>query len=158
PPGYEPRVLKGMGLAYATSVRGACHLRAGVYKAELTGMIAPDQIEGKAEALIDFEDRFTLADSMIICRFFRDLYLWEEISLLINATTGMDLDKKQLQGIALNITNKAREFNIREEMKKEDDILPKRFFEEKLEDSGKVLLKSDFDRMLSDYYRLRGWS
>ncbi len=158
PPGYEPRVLKGMGLAYATSDRGACHLRATVYKAELTGMIAPDQIEGKAELLIDFEDRHTLFDSLIICRFFRDLYPWEAISLLINATTGMDLDKKQLQGIALNITNKAREFNIREGMKKEDDILPKRFFEEKLEDSGKVLLKSDFDRMLSDYYRLRGWS
>jgi len=147
-----------MGLAYAISDRGACHLRAGVYKAEIGGIIAPDQIEGKAEVLTDFEDRHTLFDSMVICRFFRDLYLWEAISLLINATTGMDLDKKQLQGMALNITNKAREFNIREGMAKEDDILPRRFFEEKLKDSGKVLLNSDFDRMLSDYYRLRGWS
>jgi len=158
PAGYDPRVLKGMGLAYATSDRGACHLRATVYKAELSGMIPPDQIEGKAEMLIDFEDRHTLFDSLIICRFFRDLYPWEAISVIINATTGMDLDRRQLQRIASNITNKAREFNLREGMSKADDTLPKRFFEEKLKDSGKVLLKSDFQKMLSDYYRLKGWS
>ena len=43
-------------------------------------------------------------------------------------------------------------------MSKADDTLPKRFFEEKLEGSGKVLVKSDFTRMLSDYYSLKGWS
>lgn len=59
PAGYDPRVLKGMGLAYATSDRGACHLRATFYKPELSGMIAPDQIEGKAKLFIDFEDRLT---------------------------------------------------------------------------------------------------
>jgi len=158
PAGYDPRVLKGMGLAYAISDRGACHLRATIYKAELSGMIPPDQIEGKAELLIDFEDRHTLFDSLILCRFFRDLYPWERLSLIINAATGMELDKTQLQRVALQITNKAREFNLREGMKKEDDTLPRRFFEEKLKDSGKKLLKSDFDRMVSDYYRLKGWS
>jgi len=157
PPGYEPRVLKGMGLAYATSDRGACHLRATFYKAELSGMIAPDQIEGKAEMVIDFEDRHTLFDSLIICRFFRDLYPWEAISTLIHATTGMNLDKKQLQRTASNITNKAREFNLREGMKRTDDALPKRFFEERLEDSGKLLPSTEFGKMLSDYYRLKGW-
>jgi len=158
PPGYEPRVLKGMGLTYATSDRGACHLRATFYKAELSGMIPPDQIEGKAELLIDFEDRHALFDSLILCRFFRDLYPWERLSLIINATTGMELDKTQLQRVALQITNKAREFNLREGMKREDDTLPKRFFEEKLMDSGKVLLRAEFNKMLSDYYKLRGWT
>ena len=132
-------------------------MRATFYKAELSGVIPPDQTEGKAELLIDFEDRHTLFDSLILCRFFRDMYPWERLSVIINAATGMELDKKQLQRVALHITNKAREFNLREGMKKEDDTLPKRFFEEKLEDSGKVLLKSDFQKMLSDYYRLRGW-
>lgn len=157
PGGYEPRVLKGMGLAYAISDRGACHLRSTVYKAELSGMIPPEQIEGKAEVVLDFEDRHTLFDSLILCRFFRDMYPWERISLVINATTGMELDKKGLQKLALDITNKAREFNLREGMTKEADTLPKRFFEEKLEDSGKVLPKSEFDKMLSDYYKLKGW-
>ena len=157
PPGYEPRVLKGMGLTYATADRGACHLRATFYKAELSGMIDPDQIEGKAEMLIDFEDRHTLFDSLILCRFFRDLYPWEKIAVLIKATTGMELDKKQMQKMALGITNKAREFNLREGMTAAADTLPERFFKEKLEDSGKVLLKSDFDKMLSDYYKIKGW-
>ena len=158
PAGYDPRVLKGMGLAYAISGRGACHLRATIYKAELSGMIAPDQIDGKAEMLIDFEDRHTLFDSLILCRFFRDLYPWEKLSLLIKGSTGMDLDKRQLQKLASNISNKVREFNLREGMSAAADTLPKRFFEEKLGDSGKVLLKPELDRMVSDYYRLRGWS
>jgi len=157
PAGYDPRVLKSMGLAYAISDRGACHLRTTAYKAELSGIIPPEQIEGKAEVLIDFEDRHTLCDSLILCRFFRDLYPWEKLSLLINAATGMDLDKKGLQKLALDITNKAREFNLREGMTKADDTLPRRFFEEKLEDSGKVLPKAEFDKMLSDYYKLKGW-
>ena len=158
PASYDPRVLNGMGLAYATSDRGACHLRATIYKAELSGMIAPTAVEGKAEMLIDFEDRHNLFDALILCRFFRDLYPWEKISTVISATTGMELDKKQLQKVASAIANKVREFNLREGMNKEiDETLPKRFFEEKLEDSGKVLSKANFDRMLSDYYKLKGW-
>ncbi len=157
PPGYEPRVFKGMGLTYATGDRGADHLRATFYKAELSGMIDPDQIEGKAEMLIDFEDRHTLFDALILCRFFRDMYPWEKLSAVIEATTGMKLGKKQLQKMALGITNQAREFNLREGMTAADDTLPKRFFEEKLEGSGKVLPKSEFDKMLSDYYKLKGW-
>ena len=120
-------------------------------------MIAPDEIEGKAEMFIDFEDRHTLFDSLIICRFFRDLYPWEAISALIDATTGMNFNKKQLQRTAANITNKAREFNLREGMKRTDDALPERFFEEKLDDSGKVLQRTGFEQVLSDYYGLRGW-
>ena len=115
------------------------------------------QIEGKAELFTDFEDRHTLFDSLILCRFFRDLYPWERLAVLIKATTGMELDKKQLQKMALGITNKAREFNLREGMTAAADTLPERFFKEKLEDSGKVLLKSDFDKMLSDYYKIKGW-
>ena len=94
---------------------------------------------------------------MILCRFFRDLYPWEALSLLVNATTGIEADKKRLQEIASNIRNKVREFNLREGMTKEDDTLPRRFFEEKLEDSGKVLPKPDFDKMMADYYKLVGW-
>ena len=156
PPAYDPRAEQGMALAYAISDRGACHLRATIYKAELSGMIPFDQSEGKAAILLDFEDRHTLFDSLILCRFFRDLYHWERIAEIIFATTGLKLDKEQLQKLALGISNKAREFNLREGLSKADDTLPNKFFEA-LEDSGKVLLKADFDRMLSDYYALKGW-
>lgn len=157
PPGYDPRVLKGMGLGYATSDRGACHLRATFYKPELAGIISPDQIEGKAKVFTEWEDRLTLMDALIICRFFRDLYLWEEFSVIIKAITGMELDERQLERISSNIANKVREFNLREGMKREDEVLPKRFLEEKLEDSGKMLSRAEFDKMLADYYRIRGW-
>ncbi len=40
PAGFDPRVLKGMGLAYATSDRGACHLRATFYKVGLRRHLA----------------------------------------------------------------------------------------------------------------------
>ena len=69
PAGYDRRVLKGMGLAYATSDRGACHLRATFYIPELRDMIDPNMIEGKAELFIDFEDRLTIFDLLILCRF-----------------------------------------------------------------------------------------
>jgi aldehyde:ferredoxin oxidoreductase len=69
----------------------------------------------------------------------------------------MELDKRQLSQIAANITNLAREFNRREGVTSRDDRLPKRFLEEKLSDSGRVLPQSEFEKMLEDYYRLRGW-
>ncbi|HRF91799.1 MAG TPA: aldehyde ferredoxin oxidoreductase C-terminal domain-containing protein, partial [Desulfobacter postgatei] len=94
PAGYDPRVLKGMGLAYAASDRGACHLRSTFYKPELAGMIDPDQVEGKAKLFIDFEDRLTLFDTMILCKFYRDLYPWELLGEMITAATGMDGSKE----------------------------------------------------------------
>jgi len=158
PAGYEPRVLKGMGLAYATSCRGACHLRATFYKAELSGMIDKDQIEGKAELFIDFEERLTLHDVLIVCRFYRDMYMWDELSEIIRVTTGIDLDKQGLKRIASHVIDLTRKFNLREGVTMVDDTLPRRFFEEPLGEEGKVLRREDFEKMLADYYRLRGWS
>jgi aldehyde:ferredoxin oxidoreductase len=157
PAGYDPRVLKGMGLAYATSDRGACHLRATVFKAELSGMIPPGQIEGKAEIFIDFEDRLTLMDALIGCRFYRDLYLWDELAEIVEATTGMKTDKARLQKIASNIRNATRLFNIREGITREDDTLPRRFFEEAIGTNKHVITRDELERLKNDYYALRGW-
>jgi len=63
-----------------------------------------------------------------------------------------------LQRIATNITNSVREFNLREGMSKADDTLPRRFFEEALKDSGKLIPKSDFEKMLTEYYDIKGWT
>ena len=158
PPGYEPRAFKGMGLGYAVSDRGACHLRATFYKPELAGMIAPEAVEGKAEMFIWWEDKMTFMDMLIVCRFYRDLYTWERMSTMVEAITGMKLDEKRIREMASNITNKAREFNLREGMKREDERLPKRLLEEPLKDSGKTLPQTEFDKMLSDYYEIKGWS
>ena len=156
PAGYDPRVLKGMGLAYATSDRGACHLRATFYKPELSGMIPPDQIEGKAELFVEFEDRLTIFDSLVFCRFYRDLYLWDVLGEIIHALTGLNADKEALRARAASISTLVRRFNLREGLVPEDDWLSKGLFR-KLEKTGHEIKAEDLEYMLKDYYRLRGW-
>lgn len=156
PAGYDPRVLKGMGLTFATSPRGACHLRTTFYKPELSGMIPPDQIENKAKMLIDYEDRLNIFDTLILCRFYRDMYSWEELEKTINWATGLPSSKSFLKRIASNIVTMTRQYNISEGMLQKDDYLPNRFFQEALP-TGASLSSKDMGKMLMDYYSLRGW-
>lgn len=156
PAGYDPRVLKGMGLAYAVSERGACHLRATFYKAELAGLISPDTIEGKAKLFTDFEDRCTLFDSFILCRFFRDIYPWEELSKILFLATGLSYDKNKLSMTAGRTKDNTRRFNLREGLTAEDDTLSPRLFNHKLE-GDKGISKEEVESMVADYYKIRGW-
>ncbi|MCD5414617.1 MAG: aldehyde ferredoxin oxidoreductase family protein [Clostridiales bacterium] len=158
PSGYDPRVLKGMGLAYATAHRGACHLRATFYKPELSGKIDPDQIEGKAKLFVEYEDRLTLFDTYIMCRFYRDMLMWDELSILLKASTGLHLGEKELREIATNIVNTTREFNVREGVTMKDDSLPKRFHDDPIGSENKVITREDFNQLLADYYKERGWT
>jgi aldehyde:ferredoxin oxidoreductase len=156
PPGYDPRVLKGSGLAFAVSDRGACHLRATFHNPELKGIIDPETVNGKAELLIDFEDRLILMDTFILCRFFRDIYPWERLGKIIEMTTGQKEDKSALQKRASEISTLIRCFNIQEGLKPEDDHLPERFYKEILK-TGHVANKTNVAAMLKHYYSLRGW-
>lgn len=158
PAGFDPRALKGMGLSYAVNARGACHLRATFYKAELSGQIEADAIEGKAELFTDYEDRATLFDTLILCRFFRDMVLWDELATLISATTGLDLDKAGLQRIAANVVDATRQFNLREGLTAEDDTLPDALFDNDLSDSGKGITRAELDMLVAEYYAVRGWN
>ena len=156
PAGYDPRVLKGMGLGYATSDRGACHLRSTFYKPELSGMISPEEIEGKAELFVDFEDRLTIFDTLILCRFYRDLYPWEKLEEMIRAVTGMNAEKEALRSRAASISTLIRRFNLREGLEPEDDRLPKGLHRQLLK-TGDVITEEELQFMLKDYYQLRGW-
>jgi aldehyde:ferredoxin oxidoreductase len=157
PAGFDPRVLKGMGLAYATSDRGACHLRATFYKSELSGQIDPQQIKGKAKLFVDYEDKMTLFDLLILCRFYRDLITWKDLHEIINATCNLSLKEKDLKTMASNVINLARHFNQREGVRKRDDKLPRRFFREVLQENQETFHPEDLDIMLKEYYQLRGW-
>jgi len=159
PAGYDPRILKGMGLAYATGDRGACHLRATIFRPELAGIIPPDQIEGKAKLFLEYEDRFNIHDALILCRFYRDIYWdWDYLSTIVEVTTGLKLDEAGLRKISSNIQNETRRFNLREGITSKDDTLPKRFFDEPLGKDRKTIRREDLQRMLQDYYALRGWT
>jgi aldehyde:ferredoxin oxidoreductase len=157
PAGYDPRVLKGMGLAYGTSPRGACHLRATFYKPELAGLIEPDQINGKAKMFTEWEDRLTIFDALILCRFYRDLYQWDELSAMIRTTTGMDLTTQGMRTVAGDILDNIRRFNLREGLTPEDDCIPGRFFREALPETGKIITEDQMKQLLTDYYKERGW-
>jgi len=146
-----------MGLAYAVSDRGACHLRSTFYKAELAGLIDPAQIEGKADLFLDFEDRCTLHDCLIVCRFYRDFYPWDELSRIIALTTGIEMNQSELQRLAARVTDNTRRFNIREGLTAADDRLPERLVKESLED-GRRITADEIETLVRDYYRLRGWN
>ncbi|WP_419174233.1 aldehyde ferredoxin oxidoreductase family protein [Desulfosediminicola sp.] len=157
PAGYDPRKLKGMGLTFATSPRGACHLRTTFYKPELSGLIPPEETHGKAAMLVDYEDRLNIFDTMILCRFYRDLYSWEELQKTISMITGQPTDKESLKKRAADIATMTREFNIREGLSPADDRLPARLHKKALPESGDRLSAEEMEFMLGEYYQLRGW-
>ncbi len=157
PAGYDPRVLKGMGLTYGTAPRGACHLRTTFYKPELAGIIDPETTSGKAKLLVDYEDRLNIFDSLILCRFYRDLYTWEELTELIYLVTGLSAEKEDLRAKAAVIATATRRFNLREGLQAVDDRLPKRLHKEILP-PGKTLSSNEMELMLKEYYRCRGWN
>lgn len=156
PAGYDPRVLKGMGLTFATAPRGACHLRTTFYKPEIAGLISPEAVEGKAEMLVDYEDRLNIFDTLILCRFYRDLYSWEELEKLIYLVTGLPSDKARLRQKAAAVATMTRLFNLREGLTAEDDRLPERLHIEPLP-SGKSISAGEMEYLIHDYYRHRGW-
>ncbi|HIE38077.1 MAG TPA: aldehyde:ferredoxin oxidoreductase [Anaerolineales bacterium] len=157
PSGYDPRALKGMGLAFAVSDRGACHLRATVYKAEFSGQVDRTSVEGKAEVVLDFEDRLTVFDTLILCRFYRDMIGWEDLPVIIRGLTGLELGRAELRALSARIADTIRRYNLREGMVPADDTLPARLLQEPLQPSGERLSEEELRRMVAEYYALRGW-
>ncbi|MBZ4688432.1 MAG: aor2 [Clostridiales bacterium] len=157
PAGYDPRVLKGVGLGYATSARGACHLRATFYKPELSGVIDPKTTENKAKLYIEYENRLTIFNTQILCVFYRDLIQWPNLITLIEATTGIRYTEHELKKIANDIISLTRQFNYDNGAGPQDDKLPRRLFNEPHENIESNLTEDDLQEMISDYYELRGW-
>lgn len=156
PPGYDPRVLKGMGLGYATSARGACHLRATFYKPELAGIIPPSAVENKAALYVEFEDRLTIFNTMIICVFYRDMLQWPELQTLIKALTGWDYSVDELRKTANDIIAMTRLFNLSQGLDRKSDTLPPALYRPYLHDRPS-LTEAELNQMLGKYYSIRGW-
>ena len=157
PPGYDPRALKGMGLAYAMADRGACHSRSSLYIEELRGNLNVEKTEGKVHELIDHEDRLTIFDSIILCRFYIDLIGWKELGKILQLITGKSFKPPHLRRIAQSITNLVRQYNVQEGVSKKDDFLPKRFFKETLGKGKRLGTEEEFGQMVDEYYQARGW-
>ena len=151
---YDGRAMQGMGLGYATSNRGACHLRASPYASDFTTM----EIEEKPKVVKDSQDFIAAIDSSGLCLFPKNtgMELDSYVSML-NAACDLDLSEESFCEMGERIWNLERQFNFRAGLTIADDTLPKRILEEPApsgQAKGKVNRLSE---MLPEYYDLRGW-
>jgi aldehyde:ferredoxin oxidoreductase len=160
PAGYDPRVSKGMALGYITSARGACHLRATIMKAELSGLIPIDAVEGKAAIYVEWEDRFAIMDSLISCRFYRDLEQWPFLLEVVNAAAGTDYTQEELRAIGAGIITDSHRFNELRGFGRAQERLPAWVTERPLYDEDgreQLTTATELETMLREYYAARGW-
>ena len=159
-PGYDPRGAFGMGLAYATSDRGACHQRAWTVRAELNDPeLDRFSFEKKAEIVKNVQDERAAFFSLVLCDF---APISEENCVdLWNLAAGFDHDVESYLKCGERIWNLIRLFNLREGLKPDSDKLPPRLFKEpftKGPAKGIVLTEEGFEKSLQEYYMLRGWN
>ena len=153
-PGYDPRGLMGMALAYATSNRGGCHLRAYMAATEVLGK--PEKIDrltfsGKAQLVKLYQDETATFDSLVLCKFSSFSIKKELFAEMLSAATGVDYSIDEYLKCGERIWNLERLFNTRAGLSRKDDTLPDRFFE-----NGGID-RAGFEKTLDEYYQLRGW-
>jgi aldehyde:ferredoxin oxidoreductase len=167
PPAYDVRGIKGMALAEAVSVRGACHLTAGVYGLELTGkwwkFDGVDRLSAnnKGFEVKTMEDLMTVYDTVGMCKFSRHMFFLEGFPELIYAATGFDMSPSELMLVGERSYNIQKSFNVREGLSRKDDKLPYRVTHDPIPkgvSKGSYVKEEELQKMLDDYYQVRGWS
>ncbi|MBW2058937.1 MAG: aldehyde ferredoxin oxidoreductase family protein [Deltaproteobacteria bacterium] len=153
-PGYDPRGNYGMGLAYATSDRGACHMPAFTVFSE-----KPFDLEAMAEEVVAGQNRNSIKWSMCFCDFWGSVNT-RIMSRFLEYGLGKRIPPSELDRIGERIWNLSRLFNLKAGFTRADDDIPQRLKEHPLRKGareGKVLSVDDFETMLHHYYRIRGW-
>ncbi len=150
-PGYDGRGMQGMGLAYATSNRGACHLRASSYEADFASV----ELEGKALVVKETQDVNSVTDSAGICAF--PDYTLDDLAAQLSPACGEIWSPDDLRLMGERIWNLERRFNLDAGLTKDDDSLPPRILEEPAKTGAGKGRVSGLKVMLPEYYSLRGW-
>lgn len=165
-PAWGPRGVPAMGLAYMTADRGGCHQRAFPILYEAGGETWRGQtyerlaLEGKAQLLAEIQNRLAGLDTLITCDFARYAIADATYLKLLAAATGWQLSLDDLYRLGERIWNLTRLFNLKAGLTKADEDLPPRFKEEPLPDgpaAGHRFTQADIERLLADYYAVRGW-
>ncbi len=162
-PAYDPRGLKGMGLGYATSNRGACHLRAYVAAAELG--VVPGEAEpldplawkGKGELVKAFQDLHAFSDSLDLCKFSAFAEEAGHYADQYATAMGVGFGPDDVMRAGERIYNLERHYNNLAGFGEGSDTLPRRFLEEPSQDAGSEGHVSELPQMLEEYYAARGW-
>ena len=159
-PAYDPRGIYGMGLQYATSNRGACHVRGYMVSAEILGVpqkMDPHTVEGKAAMNIAFQDLTAALDSAGLCLFVTFSIGAPELLAMLTTGTGFGYDLAELLRAGERIWNLEKLFNLRAGFSKKDDTLPARLLREPMPAGPAAGMTVPLEAMLGEYYRLRGW-
>ncbi len=159
-PAYDPRGLKGMGLAYATSNRGACHLRGYTPASEIVGVpekTDPLAWQGKGRLLKLFQDFQALSDSLGVCKFSTYAENPGHYAAQYSAVVGVPMDADGILTIGERIYNLERYYNNLAGIGEGADILPARFLNEPSQSPGSQGHVCELNEMLQEYYEARGW-
>ena len=159
-PAYDSRGIQGMGLTYATSNRGACHLRSYTVASEVLGIPVktdPLTAEGKPELVIAFQDATAAFDSAGLCIFTSFAWGLADVAPQVAAACGPEFSLENLTQIGERIWNLERDFNNRAGFTAKDDTLPKRLLTEPAQMGPAKGLVSKLPEMLPKYYAARGW-
>ena len=159
-PAYDARGIQGMGLTYATSNRGACHLRSYTVASEVLGIPVktdPLTTDGKPELVMAFQDATAAFDSSGLCIFTSFAWSLADIQPQIDAACEGEWSLEKLSQVGERIWNMEKMFHLEAGLTKDDDRLPKRLTTEPAEMGPAKGLVSGVPEMLPKYYEIRGW-
>jgi aldehyde:ferredoxin oxidoreductase len=160
-PAYDSRGIQGMGLAYATSNRGACHLRGYTVASEVLGIpVKTDPLvtDGKAGLVKAFQDATAVFDSAGVCLFTSFAWTLADLQPQLHAACLEDFTLDELNLIGERIWNMERDFNNRAGFTNKDDNLPTRLTTEPAKTGPAKGMVNGLDKMLPEYYAARGWA
>lgn len=160
-PAYDSRAIQGMGLGYATSNRGACHLKSYTVSAEILGIpkrMDPHSTEGKAEITKIFQDITSAVDATGLCLFLTFGVGLEDMLPQLVAATGIPYTMESLTRAGERIWNLERIWNEAAGVGSGHDKLPARIVGEPIPSGPARGMVNKLGEMLPEYYRLRGWT
>ncbi|MHA1686829.1 MAG: aldehyde ferredoxin oxidoreductase family protein [Candidatus Heimdallarchaeaceae archaeon] len=157
-PAYDPRGSKGIGLNYATANRGGCHVTGYTIAAEVLGDVDRFTTEGKAELAKTFQDFTDVVNSACNCLFLTFALGIKEYAEEIAPATGWDITDSELMKIGERIYNLERLIINKYGFTGKDDTLPKRLLKEAMPEGPAKGHVVELDKMLEEYYKVRGWS
>ena len=159
-PAYDSRGIQGMGLTYATSNRGACHLRSYTVASEVFGIpVKTDPLvtDGKADLVKAFQDATAVFDSAGICVFTSFAWTLADVQPQVAAACEGDWTLEKLNEVGERIWNMERQFNLAAGFTAKDDDLPPRLKTEPAKVGPAKGLVNGIDKMKPEYYKARGW-
>ena len=162
-PAHSARALKGLSIGYATATRGGSH-----HDTRPTPQYAPTfdrRSTADKPAFAARSQHFTaVGDSLVMCRFTSErgfgLFLGEPYARMVSAVTGWEVGSDELERVGERIVNLERLFNVREGVRRSQDVLPWRVMHEPIPEgpsAGMYCPPGELDAMLDAYYVLRGW-